>query len=260
MKKIAIVPTLFTLGNGICGFAAVTFAAKITADTGDDQVLQLLATSGWLILAAMLFDMLDGRMARLAKVPTEFGSHLDSLCDVISFGVAPAFLLLKLSPAFPGKVLWMLAALYVICAALRLARFNVETDLDAESHFVFSGLPSPAAAGAIASVAIMLEGLTNYPLLKDRLDQPIETGLPFAALALALLMVSRIPYAHLTNQMFHGYHSFQHLVKVVFALVAILMIRELSLPLIFWAFVIGAPVRAFWETVILRRPQEEPLF
>ncbi len=123
----------------------------------------------------MLFDMLDGSAARLANQTSDFGAQLDSLCDAVSFGVAPAFMMLKLThpkhhlmasldvpPPFEysPRLLWAIAVLFMVCAILRLARFNVETD-DDDSHDCFSGLPSPAAAGIIASFPIGLHGLKN---------------------------------------------------------------------------------------------------
>src|SRR5436305_340014 len=137
VKKIAVLPTLLTLGNGICGFVAITFASKITAvsSPADDTNF---AWAGWFILFAMLCDMLDGYVARLTKTASDFGGELDSLCDVVSFGVAPAFLLLKLGPGashpFLHQVVAGIAALYFACTALRLARFNVENDPDPAAH------------------------------------------------------------------------------------------------------------------------------
>src|SRR5581483_9814286 len=107
--------------------------------------------SGWLIFLAMIFDALDGHVARLAKTSSDFGAQLDSLCDVVTFGVAPAFLLVKMCPSqtflHSGRV-WMIAASFAACAALRLARFNAETHED-DDHLNFTGLPSPAGAAAI---------------------------------------------------------------------------------------------------------------
>src|ERR1044072_3555921 len=128
VKKIAVLPALLTLGNGVCGFASIAYASKIypehPAPLSDDVNF---AYAGWLLLIAMVFDMLDGYVARLTKTASDFGGELDSLCDVVSFGVAPAFLLLKLGPGweypFPHQLLAGIAALYFSCTALRLARF-----------------------------------------------------------------------------------------------------------------------------------------
>jgi len=130
-KMFAVLPTMLTLGNAVCGFGAITFAAKVGLITrlgwGKDDT-DCLWIAALLIFLAMVFDMLDGRAARWAKQTSQFGAELDSLCDAISFGVAPAFILVKFSPDFHPRLLWVIAVLFVVCAILRLARFNVETD------------------------------------------------------------------------------------------------------------------------------------
>src|SRR5262245_59844278 len=93
VKKIAILPTMLTLGNAVCGFASIAYASKID---GKPENAEFFAVSGWLIVAAMVFDALDGYVARLARTVSNFGAELDSLCDAISFGAAPAFLVLRL--------------------------------------------------------------------------------------------------------------------------------------------------------------------
>ena len=134
-KLFAVLPTMLTLGNAVCGFGAITFAAKWS---GGDPALSLFIAS-CLIYLAMVFDALDGSAARLTNQTSEFGAQLDSLCDAISFGAAPAFLMLQFSQSrdFHPRFLWLIAALYVVCAVLRLARFNVETDED-DAHDCFS--------------------------------------------------------------------------------------------------------------------------
>jgi CDP-diacylglycerol--serine O-phosphatidyltransferase len=277
MKRIAIIPTLFTLGNGVCGFAAITFAAKIPASVLplNETDINRLWLSGMMILAAMVFDMLDGHVARMARWTSDFGAQLDSLCDAISFGVAPAFLLLRLCgdpDGFPAsdlwiKGLWMIAVLYAVCAAMRLARFNVENEHSPDSHLWFKGLPSPAAAGAVASAAILRHELRDPPLdgilsalaIEPRhIEQLLDIGLPLATVALAILMVSRVPYPHLANQMLRGRRSFGHLVKLVFAGVAVLLMRELSLPVMFWGFALSIPLLLLWKLVWHRQPSEQP--
>src|SRR5690606_5984044 len=114
-----------------------------------------LMLCGMLIFLAMLFDTFDGQVARMTRTTSDFGGQLDSLCDVVSFGVAPAFLLVKMVPLFTSvhrEAVWSIAALFTCCAALRLARFNVETD-ESDDHGTFAGLPTPAAASIIASLA-----------------------------------------------------------------------------------------------------------
>src|SRR5579863_10156594 len=167
-KVFAVLPTMLTLRNGVCGFGAITFAAEVglaermRMGWGRDNV-ECLWIAAILIFLAMVFDMLDGRAARWAKQTSEFGAELDSLCDAVSFGVAPAVILIKFTaesepPMMIARLLWAIAVLYVVCAILRLARFNVETG-EEDSHDYFSGLPSPAAAGTVASFMIALPEL-----------------------------------------------------------------------------------------------------
>jgi CDP-diacylglycerol--serine O-phosphatidyltransferase len=258
VKKIAVVPTLLTLGNGVCGFAAVACASKIgPAEPAATDFY--FAASGWLIVAAMVFDMLDGYVARLSKTASKFGGELDSLCDAISFGVAPAFLLLKMGPGWePRPLLHQLlagiATLYMVCTILRLARFNVDNAPDPSSHKRFRGLPSPGAAGCIASLAI-LRGELPYKLahqywpdvdldqVRDLVQRLVEVGAPVGALVLALLMVSIVPYPHVTKQVFRGRRHVGHLIQVLLVGLIVVLVRELALVLLFWVYALGVPLR-----------------
>jgi CDP-diacylglycerol--serine O-phosphatidyltransferase len=270
-RVFKVVPTLLTLGNAACGFGAITFAAKVGLDTrvgwgADDTTCLFIA--GLLVYLAMVFDALDGRAARWAKQSSEFGAELDSLCDAISFGAAPAFILVKFSftfaPDYHPRVLWVIAVLYVMCAILRLARFNVETDED-DSHDFFSGLPSPAAAGTVASFTVAYPELHSLASLPGEaapwlqriawyLDSTLKIVFPLITLAVAALMVSRIRYPHLFNQLFRGRRNFQHLLQLLTAGAAIFLMQELAVPVVFCWFAFGAPLRALWTNVLHRRP------
>lgn len=268
MKKIAVVPTLLTLGNGVCGFAAVACAAKIGGtDALNDP---FVALSGWLIFAAMVFDMLDGYVARISKTASRFGGELDSLCDVISFGVAPAFLLLKLGPGWEPKpilhqLLAGIATLYLVCVALRLARFNVDNTPDPAGHRRFRGLPSPAAAGCLASLAILRGELPNklatyWPefdaaTVSQSMQRLVEAWAPFGALIVALLMVSGIPYPHVTKQILKGKRHIGHLIQVLLVAFIIVLVRELALIVLFWIYSLGIPVRYFVFKTFLKRAE-----
>ena len=261
MKRIAVVPTLLTLGNGICGFVAVTFASKIGipgagVTTASDEYNFVWA--GWFIFFAMLFDMLDGYVARLSRTASSFGGELDSLCDAISFGVAPAFLVLKLGPgwapnAFLHQLLAGIAALYLVCTVLRLARFNVDNTPDPAFHKRFRGLPSPGAAGCIASLAVLrgdfAAKLVSYwdadpDLARSMTTRLVEMVSPIGALLVALLMVSNVPYPHVTGKVFAGKKHIGHLIQLLLAVFIISMVRELAPVLIFWAYAIAFPVRS----------------
>lgn len=257
-KLFAPLPTLLTLGNAACGFGAITFAARWS---GSDSATSLFIAS-CLIYLSMVFDALDGSAARWTKQTSEFGAQLDSLCDAISFGAAPAFLMLQFSHSrdYHQRILWVIAVLYVFAAVLRLARFNVETDED-DSHAFFSGLPSPAAAGTVASFPIMVFGLkrledTEHALWLERftdwLDPVTVKILPLVTLAVAGLMVSRIRYVHLFNQLVRGRRNRQHLIQLVFALAVIFVMPQMSAPVLFCWFAFAAPIKALWNESAVR--------
>jgi CDP-diacylglycerol--serine O-phosphatidyltransferase len=276
-KLFAVLPTLLTLGNAACGFGAITFAAKVGPEPGTGSELFIAAI---LIYLAMIFDMLDGSAARWAKQTSDFGAQLDSLCDAISFGVAPAFLMIQFTRhanTFDGlleasfslnfqerllsRLLWIIGALYVICALLRLARFNVETE-DEDTHETFSGLPSPAAAGTIASFPIAMHGVQNFVApdatarahaIAEWLEPSLRVALPLITLSVACLMVSRILYPHVFNQLFRGQRNRRHLIQLVFTFPAIYLADWMAVPLIFCYFSFASPLRALWKEVIAGR-------
>jgi CDP-diacylglycerol--serine O-phosphatidyltransferase len=261
VRKIAIIPTLLTLGNAVCGFAAIAYASKITPDAE-----QYFAISGWLIISAMLFDALDGHVARLSKSASKFGAELDSLCDAISFGLAPAFIVMRMGPGWePHQSLHQflagIATLYMVCTLLRLARFNVESTVDPGSSKVFRGLPSPGAAGCLASLAILRGALPQFTTLDPSFVRGLtEVWATLGALILALLMVSRVPYPHATkqflNQSLRGRRHLSHLVQLLLLAFVIVMIRELAILVGFWLYALGFPLRS----MILRamRPKALP--
>ena len=268
IRTIAVLPTMFTLGNLVCGFFAVVVASRVErpdAPMWSPTDPTNLMLSAWLIFLGMVFDALDGYVARLSRTASEFGKQLDSLCDVVTFGVAPGFLLVKMCPRFAflhREAVWVIAASFAACAALRLARFNVETR-DDDDHTHFKGLPSPAAAAVIAGFALLFHELRNKEeaiLYAQQIDAVVQTILPFFAAMVALLMVSRIPYPHVVNQLFRGHRTFGFLVRIVFALVAVMVIPGYAVPIIGCWFVLSGPVRYAYQKLLVRREQENPLF
>jgi CDP-diacylglycerol---serine O-phosphatidyltransferase len=267
LRRVAVVPALFTLANGVCGFAAIVFASRIhpeamlsPAAQGWQEALGFLQISGWLIFAGMVFDVLDGRVARQYNATSRFGAELDSLCDVVTFGVAPAFLLLKMGPAkaetlfmdwFLYRLLFVVAGFYVVCTIVRLARFNVETSADEDSHRFFKGLPSPAAAGCLASFAVLRHDAYDYGrpfgVAPETLHPWIDAAamaMPFGAFAVAALMVSNAKYPHLVNHSLRGRQSFRRLVALL-AVVALfaLAFTAAALALAFWCFAFVMPLK-----------------
>jgi CDP-diacylglycerol---serine O-phosphatidyltransferase len=294
IRAVAVLPTLFTLGNLVCGFFAIVVLARIEKPVSDrfepapkielkldspqdfkdsardflgsDDPTHNLMLCGALILLAMLFDAIDGQVARLTRATTDFGAQLDSLCDLVSFGLAPAILLVKMCPQFTNLhngAIWSISAVFACCAALRLARFNVESDSD-DDHTMFAGLPTPAAAATIASFALLSYFLRNEAAVVTHArfmtyDFWMQRTLPFFAIVIAILMVSRIPYPHPLTQFVRGQKSFAHLVAIVFGLMLI-RVFPYVIPLLCVLFVLTPPVRFAWEHFWHRRSRPESLF
>jgi len=181
MRQVVVVmPSAFTLGNLFFGFWAI-----VSAFNGNFR------WAGWFIVFAGILDMLDGRVARLSGTGTRFGAELDSLVDVISFGVAPALLMYFLDFSNAGRFAWMLCYIYVVAVALRLARFNVLSAGKPSSGW-FTGLPSPAA-GMTLAVYYPFSQTNWYRASLAYMDLQHE-GLVVLMLLLAVLMVSNVKY------------------------------------------------------------------
>ena len=261
LRSTAVLPAMFTLLNALAGFASIHFATK---DALGQAALSNLSAAAWLIFGAMACDMLDGRLARMTRRTSDFGGQLDSLADVISFGLAPAVLMLRtvvmilreplhFLPIFPSleRVAWGFAAVYVACAALRLARFNVENEPDESSHMGFKGLPSPGAAAAIASLVLLFvelepirEGWKSSPWLLGT----VSFTLPTITLFTGFLMVSSFRYSHLLNQYVHAKRPFEYLVRlVVIVLVAVSAGVYITSAVVTVAYVLSGPVSHFWR-------------
>ena len=160
LRPGSLFANLLTIGNGVCGFAALVELSKIVEPQAAETIQsntkhQLIA--GYLILLGMLFDAFDGKVARMVKGSTELGAQLDSLCDLVTFGVVPAFMIVQMNLGGDPRwvhMVWFLSLAYFLGALLRLARFNVENSPEEDAHLCFKGLPSPAAAGCVASLVI----------------------------------------------------------------------------------------------------------
>jgi len=261
LKYIAILPSLVTLMNGFCGFMSILLASQ-----GPDMVwrphllpgtnVSYFALAGYIIFLGMIADVLDGHLARISKSTSSFGAQLDSLCDAITFGVAPAFLMLKLvqvhlhyfqfvrnqPAALSGRVVFLIAVLYVICAIIRLARFNVETTVE-DSHLSFAGLPTPPAAGTIVSLVIfqqdLLPKITKWPEgFVNASEFASVWTLPVITLMAAILMVTRIPYPHIVNRVLRGKKQFSTFLLVVFVVLLVIWNIQLAMALGFCVFVV----------------------
>ena len=220
-KGIHILPSLFTTGNVFCGF--YSFIAAL-----NNQYY----LAAWAIVLAIVFDFLDGRIARMTKTTSAFGMQYDSLADIISFGMAPAFLSYSWVLKPFGRLGWMAAFLYLLCSALRLARFNV-TKPDIQGQY-FIGLPTPAAAAVIASIIIAFENLFG-----TRIHPGIMVAVVYI---LAFLMVSNIKYPAFKKLAFRKRVSFTRFLFVILVLYVLATIPKIALFMISFAYILMGPV------------------
>jgi len=255
IPRVLILPSLCTLANALCGFGAITLMTRAILGT-PDAFPEAVKWAGYLIILAMVFDALDGRLARFARATSDFGGQLDSVADVVSFGVAPAFLMNRvvvecLGGAVPSVLLripWVCAAVYLGCTLIRLARFNVENVHEEEAHMVFKGLPSPAAAGALVSVVIVLADFMEEQAHEGTV-RVLLWALPILAALLGLLMVSSFQYSHLLNQFVRGRRSVSHLVMVVVGIALATVLKEVVLPLGFGAYALSGPAVGLYHRI-----------
>jgi CDP-diacylglycerol--serine O-phosphatidyltransferase len=222
---ISLLPSACTLGNLLCGVVAIFLCLlAIRADYGGfpqnvfrHKLEQLfptyIAAGAYLIVLAMIFDALDGRLARITRRTSEFGAQLDSLSDIVSFGVAPVmlFITLLLRPVADGgerevsplllRVGIACGLIYVSCAAIRLARYNAENVKSESAQKKFSGLPSPGAAAAVVALLALHEDLRHTGFVRWDVDWANVSRWVIAgsALVLGLLMVTRLDYVHVFN-------------------------------------------------------------
>ncbi|MBI4553445.1 MAG: CDP-diacylglycerol--serine O-phosphatidyltransferase [Candidatus Latescibacteria bacterium] len=249
MKRWARVafPNLFTLGSIYCGVASILYSIDGFNGTAGDP-----ARAAWLIIAASLLDAIDGKVARFSHGTSRFGVELDSLADVISFGVAPAILLYMLKPF--GHWTWVPAFFFLICGTVRLARFNVLTNrrlagLGEGRGFEkedFLGLPIPVAAISIASYILFCW---------DRWEEVHLAG-PFMFLVglLSVLMVSTVPYQTLPKLAFDSVRSVLKLIVFLAAVTAVCIDPQLmSFPIVLLYVLFGVFV---WLVHLVREEEE----
>ncbi len=234
MKKgIYLLPNLCTSASLFCGFFSVikSLSGEFTA-------------AAWAILLAGVFDLLDGRIARLAKAESAFGIEYDSLVDLSSFGLAPGILAYTWSLSGLGKLGWLAGFLYFACGALRLARFNVQHD-DVEMKY-FQGLPIPVAAYVIATYVIFHHHVFEFPP-----EGSILLGV--MTILLALLMVSKIRYRSMKVVDIKKRNSFYALVLVVVGIVLVAIKPEVTMFLLTTGYVFSG---IFEELVTLHHSRK----
>jgi len=252
IRSIHFLPSLATLANLICGFGAIYIATLVPWSMSDpDRALQdpwavffadhRFVVACYLVFAAMLFDAIDGQLARFARHTTDFGGQLDSLSDVVSFGVAPAIIVLHAFkqdaadlPLLLTRAIWAVAALYAATAAIRLARFNVSNQHGAEHHFSFLGLPSPGAAAAVVAFVLLQQEVRAHAVFGPTgvwywLTVITTALLPLVLLACGLLMVSTLRYPHFTNRYLKGKRKLTRLLPAVVVLLLLFVAHVYTL-------------------------------
>ncbi len=199
MTKIKpYLPTIVSIGNLTCGFVAIIFIIN-----------KELYYAAWLIITAMVFDGLDGQIARLLKTKVAWGGHLDSFADMITFGLAPAFLIGGLDVFNAHIAIWFVCFFFTLCAVIRLAKFEAENNSDNERSKYFTGLPTTLAGGTVASLIL----LDSY--LKTTVGIPIVSkSLPSIMFILSILMLSKVQYIKILDVL-RKKHDLAHLLMII---------------------------------------------
>jgi len=222
-RGIFLLPTLFTVGNLFCGFTSL-----IQSSHGAFEF------AAGLILIAGVLDLLDGRIARLTGTTSEFGLQFDSLSDLVSFGVAPAYLAWQWGLSPLHRLGWGIAFLFVVCAAMRLARFNLQVPGGGKRHF--AGLPSPPAAAAVACTAFAIPAL------------PATRWVPFAlgagVVCLAILMISRVRYRSFKDIDLKNRRSFVYILPLAIGVVATAYSPAAAAVFFAGAYAVSGPIGA----------------
>ena len=243
--KIYFLPNVMTGANLFCGFVALTKIVQWDyARSGNFNDIKLALL---FILLACIFDLLDGRVARMGGAESPFGREFDSLADIISFGVAPAILAFSWGLQPLGRLGWAAGFIFVAAAATRLARFNIQAGSHDKRFFV--GMPSPAAAGVPAATVYAYPwGFQSYP-----------EALPVLAMVIvpALLMVSTIRFRSFKNLDFSVRRSYTVLLVVAVFLALLAAHPESILVVLAYGYLASAFVEIAWHRIRRRRSQEE---
>ncbi|MDB6058535.1 MAG: CDP-alcohol phosphatidyltransferase [Verrucomicrobiales bacterium] len=263
--KIYFLPNLMTAGNLFCGFVALT--KIVEAAPGDYHPVKVAL--GFIFLACV-FDSLDGRLARMGGVESPFGREFDSLADLISFGAAPAFLVHKivLHPIFADphinqpEIGWFIASIYLICGALRLARFNCLATMPGAGGGgkEFMGFPIPAAAGLVASVTFFL--MWNEARESDFLTGWGRFVLPALMLFLSVMMVSEVKYPSFKKLDMKARRTFPKMVIAILIIGGLVVlwryILPIVLPIVFTAYLLYGFIRPRISRKVREEIEDEP--
>lgn len=256
--KIYLLPNLFTAGNLACGFFALTWIFKYVKEKESASIEWAI----YLILAAFAFDFFDGRVARVMKKESPFGREFDSLADIVSFGVAPAFLVYAIILGDFPRTGWIVAAVYLVCGGIRLARFNVLSALGTSSaKHEFIGLPIPSAAALVVSVTMLIMWLekNNIFIPRSTTEHPLgpwRYAVAGLMLLVAGLMVSNVRYPTFKQVEWTARKSVAAFAGVVVAALLFFNYPQVTFAFLFVAYVIYGLVRP-WISKAWRHEIEE---
>ncbi len=258
--KIYVLPNLLTAGNLFCGFVALTKIVEANIDVGDYS--QIKYALGFILLAC-IFDLFDGRVARMGGHESPFGREFDSLADLISFGAAPAFLVHRvvLHDVFTGdyqELGWFIASIYLICGAFRLARFNCLSAMNAPGAGKdFLGFPIPSAAGLVASLTLFIIKLNE----KEKNLGHWAYLLPVVLVFLSAMMVSEVRYPSFKSLGLRSTTTFLKVVIGALFLGSLLILRDkviyYVLPFFFTAYLIYGFIRPHISRAWRREIEED---
>jgi CDP-diacylglycerol--serine O-phosphatidyltransferase len=268
--RIYLLPNLFTAGNMLCGFLAIKncIEARFTTLTAEGRA-EHYNMAVWFILFACICDLFDGRVARATKRESLFGAEFDSIADTVSFGVAPALMacFLVIKPEATDNVqlvTWLLAFIYLLCAGVRLARFNVLTNplvpgnekRAAGGDFV--GLPSPAAAGMIASLVLVLSKVMKAADQKDPFEQAVQAWswslLPLM-LIISFLMVSNVRFPSFKKLDWTARARTRGFILIVIAVFVIFRYPQFFFPAVFLGYI---SFSIFRHVFLLKKSEMDP--
>ena len=261
--KIFLLPNLMTAGNLFCGFLALT--KIVEADPASDNFIHVIHNALFLILLACIFDLFDGRVARMGGVESPFGREFASLADLISFGVAPAFLVQRvvLRDAFSDypqmdQVSWFIASIYLLCGAFRLARFNCLAAMpNCSANKDFLGFPIPSAAGLVASLTLLIIHFNEKEKSLGHWNYLIVLVLVF----LSAMMVSTVRYPSFKALGLRSTSTFTKMIGAALFVGCILILQEkilyYVLPAFFTAYLIYGFVRPSLSRAWRREIEEE---
>lgn len=261
--RIYLLPNLLTAANLFCGFLALTRIME--ADVAAGNFAAMIRQAIFFIILACVFDLLDGRVARLGGYESPFGREFDSLADIVSFGAAPAFLVHRvvLHDVFRShpEFGWFIASIYLICGAFRLARFNCLAALPSTVKSTdFAGFPIPAAAGLVSSLTLFVLWWNDNKLV-DFQDSWLRFALPVIMVFVSIMMVSNVRYPSFKSLDWRARRTFPRMVAIIlvagFLLIAWRPVSPWLLPIAFTAYLVYGFVRPRLPRRIRHEIEEE---